>query len=173
MCRWGGRRGKVRAIHLRWWTGHRSGDGGERSSVRWPNSGAGDEVNRRAEDEHRSSVPSDTRLAFNCIWNPRGLLILKNGGCWRQKIGGVWIVPRCDIDKRPGETGYGEQSNTCPALQELHSTQTRCGKQEVQRANVRRRRPLSCQCHLSFCCFKTTKCEQVCRDKRGAGFIAH
>lgn len=60
------------------------------------------------------------------VWG-RSVESLKKAG-WGAE-GGEFDLG-CDNDKRPGEMGYGDHSNTCPALHELRSTQTRCGRRE-------------------------------------------
>lgn len=50
------------------------------------------------------------------------LFIFKKAGCSSR----FDLSEDCDSDKRPEEIGSRDQPNTCPALLELHSTQTRC-----------------------------------------------
>lgn len=131
MYRGGGQRGKIEAIYLclqtgtgpvNWWWEERGGTawGSRRAtqvmrcteSSRWEMSGG-----RKREQ---------CAVMGSYVWG-RSVESLKKAG-WGAE-GGEFDLG-CDNDKRPGEMGYGDHSNTCPALHELRSTQTRCGRRE-------------------------------------------
>lgn len=127
MYRGGGQRGKIEAIYLclqtetgpvNWWWEERG------NSMRQPRSNTGDEVHDSTRWE-MSGVRKREQCAVigSYVWG-RSVESLKKVG-W-----GEGFDLGCDNDKRPGEMGYGDHSNTCPALHELHSTQTRCGRGE-------------------------------------------
>ncbi len=95
----------------------------------WGNTG--DEVHRISpvKDGQRASTWSS--YVWVHLKTEADLLIFKRAG--GEADGGEFgLGCGCDNDKRPGEISYGDQSNTCPALHELHSTQTRCGSRKCR-----------------------------------------